>query len=141
ISHRLVWYAGNRRLGTGGSLIAMHLPLGKSRITLVARDRHGRTASASVPVEVRVTPPILLFVKTRARLGRRAQRLKLRIATVSSARLTVTGHGLRRVVTSVGPKAKTLVLRVPRGHRALRLRLTLRAGGSSSTIKLRIARH
>jgi hypothetical protein len=44
----LTWYAGTTKLGTGQLLLAK-LPAQATRITLVARDRHGRTAQVSLP--------------------------------------------------------------------------------------------
>jgi hypothetical protein len=44
----LTWYAGKTKLGTGQQLLAT-LPMQVASITLVARDRQGRTAEVSLP--------------------------------------------------------------------------------------------
>ena len=56
---RLTWSAGGRVLGHGESIAAAGLPAGARRITLIARDRFGRSGRASVGVRVRAATPFL----------------------------------------------------------------------------------
>ncbi len=135
VGRSLRWFANGRLVGRGPAVSLRGLPAGRVLLRLVARDRQGRVGSATVRVLVRaVTPRFALFDRPR-RLARGATRLRLRVATNVAATLTVRGQRFR-----VGPAAKRVVVRVPRGRGALVLKLRLRAGAKASTATVTIAR-
>jgi hypothetical protein len=132
---RLQWFAGRKRLGSGETLSAVRVPAGKPRIRLVARDRSGRAGSASVRIRVIAAAPQFLRLDSPSRLGARAKRVVLRVASTLPATLRVGG---RRFRLTRRTKRVTLVIRP--GAAPLSLGLALRAGGRTTRMRLVIPR-
>jgi hypothetical protein len=104
------------------------LPAGARSVRLVARDRGGRTGSATVGVKVQATTPLFLRLSVPRRLSRRARTLTLVVAATEPATLRL---GTQR--RSVGRRAQHISVHVRPGRGTLRLRFVLAAGGRSST--------
>ncbi len=125
---RLRWVAGKRRLGTGRSVAALGLTPGRRTISLLARDRFGRTGRDSVVVVVTGARPIFLTLKAPGSVKRKARSVRLRVSSSLPARLQVGGQRFR-----VGRKAHAVTVKVARGAKALHLKLRLTSGGKSTT--------
>ena len=132
---RLVWYAGRRRLGTGGLTAARDLQPGRVRLRLVARDRHGRRGSASVRIRVLAARPFFVTLTAPRRISRRARSIRLRVATNVTATLKAGGRRYR--VTRHG---RSVRVKVKRARRTLTLSLRLVAHGRSATRTLHLPR-
>jgi hypothetical protein len=124
----LSWYLGRRLLGVGPSISVAGLPAGSSRITLVARDRRGRTGSASVAVRGLAERPQFVVLHLPARVSPRSRRLLLRVSSLTPARLTVTGRGVRRARADVSRRVVTVAVKVTPGKQPLKLVLELANG-------------
>ncbi len=122
----LRWFAGRRALGRGEQLTTT-LPAGTRTVRLVARDRSGRTGSATRRLRVRGSTPFFLRLSAPARLRRTARRLTLVVAASQPATLRVRGRRLR-----VGRSPRRVQVGVPAGSRAIRVAARLVAGGRSS---------
>jgi hypothetical protein len=90
----LTWFAGRTRLGTGSSVSA-RLPRGARHLTLVARDRNGRTSSARLPVRVTVSRLRIVALDVPLRARPKARSLTIRIRPSHAAVLTVRGRRFR----------------------------------------------
>ena len=123
---KLTWFAGRRRLGRGGDLDA-RLPTGKVKLRLVARDRLGRTASASRSVRVAKPPLYVTRLSSPARVTLHAKTVSIRIAASARSTLKV---GKRSY--SVTTKSRKLKLTLPRSPKtgSLAVRFTLRKKGA-----------
>jgi streptogramin lyase len=121
--HSLVWRAGRQLLGHGVTITTMSLPVGRHRIRVTARDQHGRTTSASATVTVIPSPPQPILLHAPHRVSRHARSVKLRIALLASARLTV---GRKHYL--VGRRARILKIAIHPGRKPLVLVLGLRSG-------------
>jgi hypothetical protein len=125
----LRWYLKRRLLGIGQSISVAGLPAGKLRITLVARDARGRTATASVTVRAREELPQFLALCAPARVSQHARRLVFRVSSLAPAILTVTSSTTRRVRIAVNRRANRVIVHIVRpGRRSLRLQLKLTSG-------------
>lgn len=131
----LRWYAGRRRVGTGEGATVSGLAPGLVRIRLVARDRRGRAASASIRVRVSAASPFFTSLLWPGRIRRGARSLVVRVATNEPALLGAGGKRYR-----VGPRIRRLRVTVPRGSRSFTLRLSLSAYGRRATRSLAVAR-
>ena len=124
---QLRWFASGHLLGTGAMLSAV-LPAGARSVRLVARDRAGRTGSATVGLTVKTTTPLFLRLTVPRHLSRRARTLALVVAVTEPANLRL---GKQR--WSVGRRAQHVSVHIRPGRGTLRLRFVLAAGGRSST--------
>jgi hypothetical protein len=117
----LTWFAGRRRLGTGNAL-GVRLHPGRVTLRLAARDRTGRRVvrSLAVRVEARRQRLVTFAFPRVVRAG--ARTVTGRIATAAAATFAAAG---RRY--AVGPRARRVVLALPRRPRAglLRVAFTL----------------
>jgi hypothetical protein len=129
---RLRWRTGKRTLGTGRSIAATGLEPGRRTITLLARDRFGRTGRRSITVDITGARPIFLVLKTPGSVKRTARSVRLKVASSLPARLAVRGRHFR-----VGRKARTVKLRIGRGQVTLRLKLST---GRRSTVRTVVIR-
>ena len=132
---RLSWFAGKRRIGRGPRLATADLTPGRQRIRLVARDRSGRTGSASVPVRVIATRPQVLSLSGPKRIGRAARAITLQIAVSVRARLTVNHRSF-----AVGSTPRRVRIPIRAGRKPLALRLRLSAGGRRAAVPLSFPR-
>jgi uncharacterized delta-60 repeat protein len=131
---QLRWYSGSRLLGSGAMLSAV-LPAGARSVRLVARDRGGRTGSATIGVRVQATTPLFLRLSVPRHLSRRARTLTLVVAATEPATLRL---GTQR--RSVGRRPHHISVHVRPGRGTLRLRFVLAAGGRSSTQYVAVSR-
>lgn len=132
---QLQWFAGARRLGWGSPLGVTAVPAGTRAIRLVARDAHGRRASATVPIRLTAAAPHVLALRVAPWLGRTATRLSLRLATTVPAQVSVAGRRFH-----LDRRLRRIVLPVQAGRKPLRLRLQLAAGGRSTATTLVVRR-
>jgi hypothetical protein len=121
---RLTWRLGRRVVGHGADLGAIDLPPGRRQLRLTARDRRGRTGSASVPVRIVGVAPRFVVLRAPRSVRRGAHAVRLRVATNVAATLRIGRSRLH-----VTRRARTIRVPVRAGARALRLRGVLRAGG------------
>jgi hypothetical protein len=112
------WYAGRRFLGRGDRLQVRKLPLGRVTIRLVGRDRQGRASSARVTITVRDPAPRIDALRGKRAVPARTRTLKLRVAVSAPAVLRIAGRRYR-----VGPKARTITIRLPTRPRSGLLRV------------------
>ncbi|MDP8908758.1 MAG: hypothetical protein M3N47_06495 [Chloroflexota bacterium] len=132
---RLTWFVGRNRIGHGERLSVTGLPAGRRRIRLTARDGSGRRTTASVAVRITAVKPLFLVLKGPERLGRRARKVRLRVAASIPATLLVRGQRF-----GVNRRARSVIVEVPASRRKLTLRLQLRSGRRNNRATLRIAR-
>ena len=137
---RLHWFLGKRKIGKGARISRAGLRPGRHRIRLVARDRYGRVGHDSVKVKLTPARPFFITLKAPKRLKRRKHVLRMRVASSLDARLVVTGKHLRRQRFAVSRKEHKVRVHVPRGRKALRLKLKLKTGKRSSVRKLSVRR-
>jgi hypothetical protein len=137
---RLHWRTGRRLLGTGQGITVTGLRAGRHRIDLFARDGAGRTSPASVVVTLSGARPLFLTLTVSKTVKRSARSLRLKLASSLPAKLSVRIAGQRTQRFSVGRKARTLTLRIPRGTKPLKLALSLRAGTLVSSRSLSVKR-
>lgn len=126
VGARLRWLAGGRVVGRGESVGAV-LPPGARRLSLQATDAAGRIATETVVLRVRAATPFFVRLSAPRTLSRRARSLVIVVAATQRVTLAV---GTRHF--AVGPQSRRLRIAVAAGRRALRLQLTLSAGGRSS---------
>jgi hypothetical protein len=132
---RLVWFAGNRRLGTGGALSTADLSPGRQRLRLVATDRAGRRGTAAVTIAVAGVAPQLIELSGPKKVGRRARKVTLRLAVNTRSKLAANGRSF-----TVGRHVSSVTLPIRPGRKALTLRLVLQAGAKRTTVALQIPR-
>ncbi|MEA2443276.1 MAG: large repetitive protein, partial [Thermoleophilales bacterium] len=132
---RLVWFAGKRRLGTGGALSTAGLSPGRQRLRLVATDRTGRRRTATVIVGVAGVAPQLIELGGPKKVSRRARKVTLRLAVNTRSKLAANGR-----VFTVGRRVSQVTLPIRPGRKAVKLRLVLRAGAKRTTVALHIPR-
>lgn len=137
---QLRWMLGRRLLGTGSQITVSGLPAGARQIELVARDRVGRTAMASLVVRLLATRPLFLTLQAPRKLGRKTRSLRLTVSSSLDATLTVQVAGLRPQRFAVGRRARHLTVHILRGSKTLSLRLSLGAAGLTRTTTLNIPR-
>ena len=111
---RLTWRLGRRIVGRGQEISAIDLPAGRRRLRLTARDRAGRSATASVPVRVLPVTPQFIELKAPASIRRRARTLRLRVLTNVTAAMRIGRQRFR-----VGRRPRTIIVRVTPGRRPL----------------------
>jgi hypothetical protein len=131
----LRWLVDGTTLGTGVTVTAVVLPPGADRITLLATDPRGRSASASLTIHVSAVRLPFLRLRVPARIGTRARRLTIR---ASSALVTTLRLGRRNL--TLGTAAKVITLKVAPGRRPLLLRLEVSARGVTYPVTLVVRR-
>jgi hypothetical protein len=136
---RLRWRTGRRLLGKGEDITATGLRAGRHRIDLLARDGAGRTSRASIVVQLTAARPLFLTLTVPKAVKRTARSLRLKLASSLPAKLAVRG-GRGTQSFKVGRRARTLTVRIARGTKPLKLRLSLRAGKLVSSRSLSVAR-
>jgi hypothetical protein len=120
----LRWYLGRRLIGHGDQVAVRDLKPGIAVIRLVATDAHGRSAQASARVRVRPAAARYLFVFAPLRVSAQARSIRIRIAASGPATFTIAGKRY-----AVGPRVRTITVRIPRGRSLLILRCSLRSPG------------
>src|SRR5262249_52037403 len=127
----------NRRLviGHGEITSTRGLASGPQRITLSARDRFGRTASASVRVILIAVLPAFRTLHFPAKIPRRVHSFKLTVRTSVTTTLRVGGKKF-----TVGPRVKRLTIKVHPGRKTLKLRLQLASGRLKVVRSIKITR-
>ncbi len=136
----LRWFEGRRALGRGEQLGVADLAPGRHRIRLVATDAGGRRATAAVTVRVVPVTPRLERIAAPARIGTRARRVVLRVASTVPATLTVTGRGVVRTRARVDRRTRRVIVAVRPGGRPLQLRLLLSSGGRAMRAEVGVER-
>jgi hypothetical protein len=109
----LTWFAGRRVLGHGERLQVRSLAVGRVNIRLVARDRSGRVSTSNVTIRVRAPQPAIDLLDGKRVVAKGSRSTTLRIRSTAPAVLRVGG---RRY--AVGPRARSIVVRLPAGPRA-----------------------
>jgi hypothetical protein len=128
MGRHLVWYDGPFELGTGTSIESGPLPAGVDHIRLVARDPQGRTASASLTLDVTALKLSFLKLTVPARAKRTAKSVTLTASSTIPATLTVG----RRHVTLKPRHKTTLTIPITRGRTPLLLEPTITAAGATT---------
>jgi DNA-binding beta-propeller fold protein YncE len=123
----LRWYAGKQLIGRGELLTVMQLSREDKLIRLVATDTHGRSSQAQLRIKVVAVPPAFLVARAPTHVKASAKRVRIVIASTVPSVLTIAGSRHR-----VGRKPHAITLRIRRGHRALRLKYSLRAIGGGT---------
>jgi hypothetical protein len=131
----LRWMAGGALLGTGATIMASRLPPGNDRITLLASDSHGRTASASVVIHVKAVKLPFLRLSVPHRVGPGAQRLTVRASSALPTTLTVG-----RKHYKLGRAPRTITLPIARGRGSLTVQLSVTARGVTYPITVVVRR-
>jgi hypothetical protein len=134
------WYDGSTPIGVGAELTATGLPPGTRHITVVARDRFGRTSSATVLIKLKAEPPQLLALRAPARIGAHARRVVLHVASSVPGTVTIRTARERPVLRSIGRHLSAIVVAVKPGRRPLRLTLRLVAYGRADRTAITILR-
>jgi hypothetical protein len=133
--HSLQWFNGPVPLGYGATISAGPLPPGANRIRLVARDAAGRTASATIVVNVMPVKVPFLNLTTPARVSSRASQLTLLASSAVPATLTVGGRSFDLTRTP-----KLLIVPITPGQSPLLLELRATANGTSTPFAAEISR-
>ena len=131
----LTWRSGRQILGTGQHAVTVTLPAGTHVITLTARDPQGRGATASVPVTIIPSVPIVRLLHVPHRTSRKATALTIQVATLAPATLSLAG---RRFL--LGRNTRSLRVPIRPGHKPLQLALVLRSGPFTSRFGAIVAR-
>lgn len=132
---KLQWFDGPYPLGSGAMISAGPLPPGTNRIRLVATDTLGRSASATVLVDVVPVSLPFLRLNTPTHVSRRAHRLTLTAASAIPANLTVG-----RLTVKLTQTANRLIVPVAPGRKPVLLKITVTANGNPTTFSARVAR-
>jgi hypothetical protein len=130
------WTAGRFVIGTGETLTADNLPAGRYRLTATAIDSSGRKGSASVPIVVLPTKPLLRIFKAPRSVSRHAKTLKLKARAVTPLVLAVGRHQF--LVTRT---LSTLTVPITPGRKPLTLQVTLRSGPNKVKLVAKVRRH
>jgi hypothetical protein len=141
VGKRLRWLLGKQLLGTGTQISATGLRPGRDRIVLAARDRFGRVSRASVLVTVPAARPLFLILSAPKRVKRSARSLRLKVESSLSAQLAVraSAHGKPQRF-AVYRRVRKLRVRIHKGSKRLKLRLSLTAGRLTRTVSLSVRR-
>jgi FG-GAP-like repeat/Thrombospondin type 3 repeat len=129
----LTWFAGPQRLGTGARLTKA-LPAGTKVVRLVAKDRTGRTAAATVKVSVQTPALRLAAVKVPVKVARTAKTMTVTLTASASSTLTTAGKR-----TTIRTKATKVTVKLPSkpavGVLKVPFTLTSRSKGAKGTVK------
>jgi hypothetical protein len=120
----LKWYLGRRLIGTGDRVTTRSLPPGRTVVRLVATDTQGRSAQATLPLRVSAVAARFLLFDAPLLVSRRARSIRITVASSGPATLTIAG---RRY--AVGPRPRTITLRIRPGKSLLRFKCSLRSPG------------
>lgn len=138
----LTWFDGRRRIAFGEAATVAPLAPGLHTIGVVARDRLGRSARASVAVLVRGVAPRLIVRGAPARLSPRAGAVRLVLAATTPALVTAAGPSLRGRSPRwrVGTQARAISVPVKPGAGPVRIVLRATAFGRTSALRLTVPR-
>jgi hypothetical protein len=137
------WYDGPRRIATGRLASARGLEPGVHVIRAVARDRLGRTGSASVRIRILPARPAIIVKGGPNKLRPKARVLRLRLVCTVPAVLSTAGPSSRKAGFRAGctPKTRSLAVPIRPGRNDLRLVLRAKAlGAPASSLTLVIRR-
>ena len=132
---RLRWFDRREPLGHGSRMSLLELSPGKHTIELVATDRSGRKGRDSVRVTVTPVKPAFIFLAAPKSVSRRAHRVTIRAASSLAGNMVI---GKFRY--AIDRRTRKFPVRVKPGPAPLHLKLTLNAGGKSTSAKLTITR-
>ncbi len=128
----VTWRVG-RRVVARGADAAAHLPPGRVRLTAEARDRTGRLGRRTVVVPVTAVKPAFARLTGPGRVRRGTRRVTLQVASTFPATFAIAGRRL-----AVGPRARRVVVPLPRGRRQVAFRATLRSGAAVTTARITV---
>jgi hypothetical protein len=131
----LTWRSGRQVLGSGERAVTLALPAGRHLVTLTARDRQGRSTTASVAVTIVPAVPVLRLLRVPRRISKKATSLGLQIASLAPATLQVAG---RRLL--VGRAQSSVRVPVRADRKPLQLVLVLRSGPFTSHFTVTVGR-
>jgi hypothetical protein len=133
--HSLQWFDGPFRLGSGAAISAGPLPPGPNRIRLVARDAAGRTASATIVVNV--TPVKLPFLNLTipAQISSSATQLTLLASAAVPAQLAIGS-----LAFTLTGEPQQLTVPITPGHNPLLLQMRAIARGTNTPFAAQITR-
>jgi concanavalin A-like lectin/glucanase superfamily protein len=129
------WFVDRKPIGVGDAVSVTDLPPGRNVIRVVAKDGHGRSGTATVPVTVLAAQPFFLTLQAPSHISRRAKTLSLKVATNVTATLKVAGRSF-----TLNRKLKAISVHVKPGRSVLRLTLALSSHGRTAARPLQIAR-
>ena len=130
----LRWRQGGRTLlarGTGSAVLGA----GTTRLTVEARDRSGRVGRRTVVVRPTGSKPRFSRLTGPARVALRARSVVLRVASTFPATFRIGGRN-----HAVGPRVRSIAVRLPRSGRQIRLAATLRSGSVVTTAAVTVVR-
>lgn len=119
----LTWLVGKRVVARGPLVSVAGLGAGTRKLVLRARDRNGRTGTATMTIKVTPRTPQFTVVKGPKSLSRKVRKVVLTVAAAFESRLRV---GATR--TTLTRKPKRVTIRVKPGRSLLQLRLQLSSG-------------
>jgi hypothetical protein len=131
----LRWQAGRRTLGTGETITIPALAAGRHVVRLVA-TANGRSTIRTVTLTAPAVRAQFLALSAPGRVRPRARSARVRVASTVAATLSA---GSRRVGT-VGPRARTLTVRIRPGSGPVQLGLALRTPAGITRATLTIPR-
>ncbi len=135
----LTWRLDDGTLATGAQSLVSGLRVGAHRLTLTARDRAGRTATATFRLQAtKVTPRFLTLAGPR-KLARAARSVTLLLSASAPGAARIAG-GTRVVKTPVARAVRTIRVPIAPGRGTLKLSVRLSAGGRLATQRLSLAR-
>ncbi len=97
---------------------------GNTAIRLVATDSRGRVAQAVLPLRVKAVAARYLLFDAPLLVSRRARSVRIRVAASGPATFTIAG---RRY--AVGPRLRTIAIRIKPGRSIVRVACSLRSPG------------
>jgi hypothetical protein len=131
----LTWTLSGTLLGRGEAIVASALPPGVDRITLLARDAHGRIGRATVAVYVGAVRLSFLSVAAPKHLSRHAGRLQLTVASALPATLRI-----RTRVYPITGRPLTISVRIRPGRTRIVVTMWVTAQGLTQPVVLAIPR-
>lgn len=133
--HSLQWFDGPVPLGYGTTISAGPLPPGANQIRLVARDAAGRTASATIVVNVTPVKIPFLNLTLPARVSSQASQLTVLASSAVPATLTIGSHSFK-----LTRAPERLIVPITPGQSPLLLELRATANGTSTPFAAQITR-
>jgi hypothetical protein len=128
------WFAGREVVARRGEALAL-LPAGRVKLTAEARDRSGRVARRTVTIDVAPAKPRFVRLSGPRRVSLRARTVTLRVATTFPSTFVIARRRF-----AVGPGARSITLRLPKGRRAVEFPATLRSGPEVTTTRVTVVR-
>jgi hypothetical protein len=120
----LRWYLGKRLIGSGEQAVARGLRAGNTTIRLVATDARGRRAQAILRLHVTAVAARYLVFYAPFQVSRRARSFRITAASTLPATFTIAGTHY-----ALGPRERTITIRIRPGRAVLLLRCSLRSPG------------